>query len=52
MKIKKYTQIVNESRWDEDDSLFGRPSYPGSEDDDDDVRTMEDEEIIILEVEE
>jgi len=36
MKIKKYTQIVNESRWDEDDSLFGRPNYPGPEDDDDD----------------
>jgi hypothetical protein len=29
MKIKKYTQIVNEGRWDDDDSLFGRPNYPG-----------------------
>jgi len=37
MKIKKYTQIVNEARWDdEDDDLFGRPNYPGEDDDDDD----------------
>ena len=40
MKIKKYTQIVNEARLDDydpkldDDSLFGRPNYPGPEDDD------------------
>ena len=45
MKIKKYTQIVNESRWDEDDSLFGRPSYPGSEDDDDDYDDDEDDDF-------
>jgi len=42
MKIKKYIEIVNESRWDDydpkldDDSLFGRPNYPKPEDDDDD----------------
>jgi len=48
MKIKKYTQIVNEGRWDDydpkldDDSLFGRPNYPGPDGDDDDDEFYDD----------